>query len=288
MNLKKILSTLLSLCLTASLFGGLDAPARAVGDAVQTANVVVVVDFADTSHAGHSEFSCIDKAPSSLVDSFNGGYARSMKNYISAVSGGQLQVTNIFPQYDETGAALRVYRLPRNGSYYVGQGMKNIGTAIIQDILDELRSELSGRDDLDLERDGEIDSLTLVIPSDIDGKAPIDSHQSRYFGGEKVNGLGIGNYVVLSEYDLALGAAVASHEFLHTRGYPDLYVGGGRDSGCDPVGPWCSMSTASYNYPLSYLRSAFSGWLNIPTVTASEKGYRLRAASAASGRSSRS
>lgn len=281
MNLKKTLSTLLSLCLTMSLFGGLSAPARAAGDAVKTANVVVVVDFADTSHEGHSEFSCLDKNPSSIVDSFNGGYARSMKNYISAVSNGQLQVTNIFPQYDEAGAALRIYRLPRSESYYVGQGMKNIGTAIIQDILDELRLELSGRDDLDLERDGEIDNLTLVIPSDANGRAPIDSHQSRYFGGEKVNGLGIGNYVVLSEYDLALGAAVASHEFLHTRGYPDLYVGGGSDTGCSPVGPWCSMSTASYNYPLAYLRSAISGWLTIPTVTSTAKGYRLHTASTA-------
>lgn len=281
MILKKLISSLFSLCLAVSLLEGLPVRAQAANTAaVQTANVVVVVDFADTVHTGHSEYSCISKKPSSMVDSFNGDYPRSMKNYISAVSCGRLQVLNLFPQYDETGAALQTYRLPHEGSYYVNQGMKNIGTAIIRDILSDLQRDLAACGDLDRERDGEIDNLTLVIPSDNAGKAPIDSHQSRYFGSEKVNGLSIGNYVVLSEYDLALGASVASHEFLHTRGYPDLYVGGGSGSGCHPVGPWCCMSATTYNYPLAYLRSAVSGWLTIPTVTTSASGYRLHAASA--------
>ena len=281
MNLKRILSPLLFFCLTASLLCGLSAPAAATDAAVRTSNVVIVVDFADTVHTAHQEFGCIGKEPVSMVDSFSGGHARSMKNYISAVSNGRLSVNNIFPQYSEADSTLLAYKLPRNESYYVEQGMKNIGTAIIHDILDELRNDLSERSDLDLERDGEIDCLTLVLPSDSSGKVPIDSHQSRYFGDETVNGLHIGNYVLLSEYDLALGAAVASHEFLHTRGYPDLYVGGGRDIGCDPVGRWCSMSSATYNYPLAYLRGAVSGWLDIPTVVSSVDGYRLHTASTA-------
>lgn len=281
MSFQKMRAALLSLCLTAGLLGGLSAPAQAAGTAaVQTANVVVVVEFADTTHTDHSEYSCLSKNPSSLVDSFNGEYIRSMKNYLSAVSNGRLQVSNLFPQYHEAGGALQGYKLPHEEAYYVAQGMKNIGTAIIQDILGELQRDLSARNDLDLEKDGEIDNLTLVLPSNSAGKAPVDSHQSRYFGSETVNGLRIGNYVVLSEYDLALGASVASHEFLHTRGYPDLYVGGGRDSGCNPVGPWCCMSTATYNYPLAYLRSTISGWLTIPTVTTSTAGYRLHAVSA--------
>lgn len=282
MNLKRTRSLLLSLCLTASLLGGLSAPARAADNtAVQTANVVIVVDFADTVHTDHPAYSCLSQEPSSMVDSFNGDYPRSMKNYISAFSCGQLQVTNIFPQYKEPDAALQTYRLPHSEKYYVDQGMQNIGSAIIQDILGDLQRDLSARSDLDLERDGEIDNLTLVIPSDRAGRAPIASHQSCYFGNETVSGLRIGNYVVLSEYDLALGASVASHEFLHTRGYPDLYVSGGRDSGCNPVGPWCCMSTTSYNYPLAYLRGAISGWLSIPTVTTSTEHYSLRAATAA-------
>lgn len=277
MNRKKMLALLLSLCLTASLF----APAQAADHtAVQTANVVIVVDFADTVHTDHPAYSCLSKTPSSVVDSFNGDHARSMKNYIAAVSCGRLQVTNIFPQYNEADTALQIYKLPHNEDYYVDQGMQNIGSAIIRDILRDLQRDLSARSDLDLEQDGEIDNLTLVIPSDRAGRAPIDSHQSRYFGEEKVNGLRIGNYVVLSEYDLALGASVASHEFLHTRGYPDLYVSVGRDSGCNPVGPWCCMSTTTYNYPLAYLRGAISGWLSIPTVTTSTEHYSLRAATA--------
>lgn len=281
MDLKKVLFSLLSLCLTVSLLGALPVPTQAADNtAVQTTNVVIVVDFADTVHTDHPAYSCLSKAPSSVVDSFTGDYARSMKNYISAISCGRLQVINVFPQYNETDTALQIYKLPHNEDYYVDQGMQNIGSAIIRDILRDLQRDLSVCNDLDLEQDGEIDNLTLVIPSDSSGRAPIDSHQSRYFGDEKVNGLRIGNYVVLSEYDLALGASVASHEFLHTRGYPDLYVSGGRDSGCNPVGPWCCMSTTAYNYPLAYLRSAISGWLSIPTVTTSTEHYRLRAATA--------
>ena len=282
MNLKKMISPLLCLCLIVGLLGGLAVPARAANPTVtQTANVVIVVDFADTSHTGHG-FGCLKTAdgPASMVDSFNGSSVRSMKNYISAISYGQLQVTNIFPQYNETDKTIQIYKLPHNENYYVDQGMKNIGTAIIQDSLSYLQSLLSGHSDLDLEQDGFIDNLTLVIPSNSAGKSPIDSHQSHYDGTETVNGFGIRNYVVLSEYDLALGGAVASHEFLHTQGYPDLYVGGGTSSGCYPVAPWCIMSTASYNYPLAYLRSAISGWFTIPTVTASTVGYRLHTATA--------
>lgn len=278
MILKKLIFSLFSLCLAVSLFGDLPTEAQAANTAAdQTANVVIVVDFADTVHTGHSEYSCISKKPSSMVDSFNGDYPRSMKNYISAVSCGRLQVLNLFPQYEETGAVLQTYRLPHAESYYVNQGMKNFGTSILRDILNDLQKDLPGCGDPDLEQDGEIDNLTLVVPSDSEGKAPIDSHQSRYFGTETVNGMRIGNYIVLSEYDLALGASVASHEFLHTRSYPDLYVGGG--SGCHPVGPWCCMSTTTYNYPLAYLRSAVSGWLTIPTVTTAKTGYRLHTAS---------
>ena len=282
MNLKKMISPLLCLCLIVGLLGGLAVPARAANPTVtQTANVVIVVDFADTSHTGHG-FGCLETAdgPASMVDSFNGSSVRSMKNYISAISYGQLQVTNIFPQYNETDKTIQIYELPHNENYYVDQGMKNIGTAIIQDSLSYLQSLLSGHSGLDLEQDGFIDNLTLVIPSNSAGKSPIDSHQSHYDGTETVNGFGIRNYVVLSEYDLALGGAVASHEFLHTQGYPDLYVGGGTSSGCYPVAPWCIMSTASYNYPLAYLRSAISGWFTIPTVTASTVGYRLHTATA--------
>ena len=280
MNLKKVLSPLLSLCLAVSLLGGLAVPAKAENTTVtQTANVVVVVDFADTDHTSHNAYSCLSKSPASMVDSFNGSSARDMKNYISTISYGQLQVTNIFPQYNEVSKTLQVYELSKNSSYYIGQGMKNIGTAIIGDILDNLRADLSVPGDLDLEPDGMIDNLTLVIPSNPDGTAPIDSHQSHYDGTELVNGLRIRNYVVLSEYDLALGGSVASHEFLHSRGYPDLYVGGGRDSGCNPVDRWCIMSSITSNYPLAYLRSHYTHWFDIPTIT-STQSCTLRASTA--------
>lgn len=281
MNLKRALSSLFTLCLAASLLTVSSSPASAEAPAAtQTANVVIVVDFADTVHTGHSEFSCLNKNPASLVDSFNGDSARSMKNYISSISCGKLQVTNLFPQYDESSAKLQAYRLPNNESCYADQGMRNMGSAIIQDILGPLQRDTAALDSLDLEKDGIIDNLTLVIPSNQDGKAPIDSHQSRYFGSETVNGLRIGSYTLLTEYDLALGASVACHEFLHTRGYPDLYVNAGAKDNCHPVGPWCCMSTTTYNYPLTYLRGCVSNWLKIPTVTTSTSGYSLHAVSA--------
>ena len=88
MNRKKMLALLLSLCLTVSL----SAQAQAADHtAVQTANVVIVVDFADTVHTDHPAYSCLSKTPSSVVDSFNGDHARSMKNYIAAVSCGRLR-----------------------------------------------------------------------------------------------------------------------------------------------------------------------------------------------------
>lgn len=53
---------------------------------------------------------------------------------------------------------------------------------------------------------------------------------------------------------------------MHSIGYPDLYRSRGTGA---PVGGWDIMASVSsfVQYPLSYLRSAISGWISIDTIT---------------------
>jgi hypothetical protein len=75
------------------------------------------------------------------------------------------------------------------------------------------------------------------------------------------------------------GSGQIIHEFLHTVGYPDLYC----DSDGVPVGKWDIMAADTYavQYPLAYLRSAYTNWFSMDTVKESAEGVSLYAASAA-------
>lgn len=296
MYLKRLLSILTAVCLTLGIFGGAAIPAWAAEEPVTyVSNVVLLVDFQDTDHEKHSFLwgTCPEKDPTALVETLSGENPRSMTRFLSNISYGQLQVTNVFPQYRD--GVMMSYRLSHNAEYYVDEKMIGTGTEIIRELLPRLREDLDGKD-LDRDGDGVIDNLTLILPCDENSRDSLFySHKATYGGADIVNGLRIGNYNVLTEHALNQnGSAVAIHEFLHTRGYPDLYdntrsgTSGETGSGSSevtksPVWLWDIMSSTflCVRYPLAYLRSAITKWFDIPTVMESRTGYSLYAASAA-------
>lgn len=103
-----------------------------------------------------------------------------------------------------------------------------------------------------------------------------------------LHGWHVGAYNVLPTNMLRLGTnydqgyALASHEFLHTLGAPDLYRTAGEAG--DPVGRWWDLMAGpnlTASYPLAYTRSELR-WMDIETLKESGT-YTLWPAEGASG-----
>ena len=67
------------------------------------ANIILFVEFLDTNHAQHNT-KCFLNNENTTFQYFDGddGYEKGLKTYVNKISYGQLDVKNIFPQYNET------------------------------------------------------------------------------------------------------------------------------------------------------------------------------------------
>ena len=253
-------------------------------------NLVIFVDFADTSH-DHSNIStfnnnCHVNHPDKVFEFFDGSEAkpRGFRQYLYNISYGALQVMNIFPQYDASTGKFTPYKLKYNAEHYYSQ---NTDSEMIAEIIAQLNASGGVGVDLHLSKNENIvDNMTIVVAcDDAEGNANkhFYGHKATYRGDEQVDGNLVRDYNLVTEGGVFMGSnqsGVLVHEFLHTLGYQDLYVNGG---GATPVGMWDIMASADYRmkYPLAYFRSHYTKWFSIPEVTTSQKGYSIYAASAA-------
>ena len=247
-------------------------------------NLVVFVDFADTDHNAHPETygECLTKNPATTFKYFNGDEdtPRGMRQYLYNISYGQLRVENIFPQYDAVNNTITPYTLSGKASDYV-----NNESGMVTEILEKLNASGQIQDNMNLHLSGEsadgkyfLDNLNIVLGGD--SANVFVNHQASYFGNKQVAGCLVQKYTITKEKEIYLGhdeSGVIIHEFLHTLGYPDMY----RKGEGVPIGTWDIMANVSYRlqYPLAYLRSAYTNWFQIPTVTESQTGLSLYAAS---------
>ena len=255
-------------------------------------NLVVFVDFADTTHnhpaSIYPDAECFKENPETTFRYFNGDAQKNykgMRQYLYNISYGQLQVENVFPQFDQESNTITAYTLPQSGAYY-----KDHESEMIREIIGKLKGQLPQGLTLDMQDgDGILDNLTVVVPCDSENKTTLFvGHKTDYKGNELLGGTLVRSYNVLTEEDIYFGqlkSGVIIHEFLHTMGYPDLYrsvknVEVGKNI---PVSLWDIMATDNHRvqYPLAYLRSAITGWFEIPALTESRQGLSLYAASRA-------
>lgn len=246
-------------------------------------NLVVLVDFADSTHDhGDKVFGqCFKEDPADTFKYFNGDEEnpRGMRQYLYNISYGQLRVENIFPQYNQAADTITPYTLSHEASYYVDNEATMV-TEVIERL--EASGQVQGNMNLHLSDPAcnIVDNLNIVVAGD-SSNLFID-HKTTYGGDKKVAGCLVRNYTVVKENDVYLGyseSGVIIHEFLHSLGYPDTYRQGS-NSGI-PIGSWDIMSTVNHRvqYPLAYLRSAYTKWFEIPQVTESQTGISLYAAS---------
>ncbi len=298
--IKRIASAFLSVMLVLTSVS--IAPAAQVSDTVQTqsvstrkyANIVVFVDFKDTTHEHEkTELGKCYKEDPKITEYFEGDeeHPRALKQYVSNISYGQLNVQNIIPQYDSENNKIEPYVLSNDVSYYGDRTVGTSGPALGDTRMVKEISELLAKDSrfpkdaiVDYDGDGCVDNLMIVTACEKgNSNSQMYGHKSTYAGTDEINSKKIGSYTVIPEGLAYFGLSetgVVIHEFMHTLGYPDLYVNT-NVSGVVPVGQWdiMAMECKFIQYPLAYFRSAYSGWFDIPTVTESKKNCSIYAAS---------
>lgn len=256
-------------------------PSKAEEPVREIANLIVFVDFQDTVH---KEQCCTGDPQIQKLFDGNEKNPKSLKQYIRAISYGQMEVENVIPQYDSANNKVNPYQVSMSSNEYSDgiEGDEKLINQLVQEYGDQL--DLSG-EELDCDGDGKIDNLMLVLP-DEPANNNTSGRMNTYQGSASIGGKQIGNYTVIPEYDAYKSSikksGVIIHEFLHTLGCADLYWGGAT-GGEVPVGFWDMMATgdAGLPYPLAYTRSHDLGLFRIPEIRTSQTDYRIYAASAA-------
>ena len=213
---------------------------------------------------------------------------RSLSQYISTISDGQVTVNTYFPQVVNN--VFLPVTIQGSASNYPDAPS---GEQFDQQVITAAQnmSELSFPSKLNSMRgDDYIDNLTIIVQVD-------ENNTSGAFGSRKadwgdnqtlLHGWHVGAYNVLPTNMLRLGTnydqgyALASHEFLHTLGAPDLYRTAGEAG--DPVARWWDLMAGpnlTASYPLAYTRSELR-WMDIETLKESGT-YTLWPAEGASG-----
>jgi len=197
---------------------------------------------------------------------------RSVSRYISTISDGQVTVNTYFPQVVNN--VFQPITIQGSASAYPDAAH---GEQFVQQVITAAQntSGLYFPPKLDSMHGGDyIDNLTIIVQVD-------ENNTSGAFGSRKADwgnnqtllyGWHVGAYNVLPTSMLRLGTAydqgyaLASHEFLHTLGAPDLYRTAGETG--DPVGRWWDLMAGpnfTASYPLAYTRREL-GWMEIETL----------------------
>lgn len=253
--------------------------------ATQVDNLVLMVNFSDDGeNTFQTNFSRYQEMYSGPVSEPN----RSVSRYISTISDGQVTVNTYFPQVVNNvfqpitiqGSA-SAYPDASDGAQFVQQvitAAQNTDGLFFPSKLDSMHGY------------GYIDNLTIIVQVDGDKTSGAFGSRKADWGDNQtlLHGWHVGAYNVLPTSMLRLGSdydqgyALASHEFLHTLGAPDLYRTAGETG--DPVGRWWDLMAGpnfTASYPLAYTRSKL-GWMEIETLKDSGT-YTLWPAEGASG-----
>lgn len=253
--------------------------------ATQVDNLVLMVNFSDdgenTFQTNFSRYQEMYTGPASEPN-------RSVSKYISTISDGQVTVNTYFPQVVDN--VFQPITIQGSASAYPDA---SDGARFVQQVITAAQntSGLSFPSKLDSMRgDRYIDNLTIIVQVDGDNTGGAFGSRKADWGDNQtlLYGWHVGAYNVLPTSMLRLGTtydqgyALASHEFLHTLGAPDLYRTAGENG--YPVGRlWDLMAGANFtaSYPLAYTRSKL-GWMKIETLKDSGT-YTLWPAEGASG-----
>ena len=250
--------------------------------------VVVLIDFPSSeSDSTKGKLNVNSIYPSSIItsiDSAFNGTSNSLKDYLSKVSGGKCLV-NSYLAYNINNNVY-VYTAEHTKEYYMpyDSATNPIGykdyeqwdrTQLLVDAFAAIKSQIPSSLDLDANDDGYIDAVDFFVPYQTAWNTFLWPHKwSVKTDTERkteVNGAILSGYnLITASYFNNSKYQVVTHEFMHTLGFPDMYV---YASGTftDPIGSWTMMANNT-GYPTVRERIKYGGWVsesNIPTISKS-------------------
>ena len=150
-KIKRGLALLLTVILLCTALP-ISAQAKTAGNkTVNKANIVLFGYFADDTQTAADAY--FNQYAGELVGYIDGSFGRSLKNYLSSISYGQLQMKNTIPQYD--GTTVHALQVPVKESDALVQ---NLDTQIIESLIRQMPSIADKA--VDLDGDGYVDNVT--------------------------------------------------------------------------------------------------------------------------------
>ena len=248
-------------------------------------NVVIFIDFNDTNSftGDRTKSSQVNTTYNEFSDTNNDGKSDnaniSLKSYIYDLTRGKTSVNSYLYPQDNNGNYTS-YKAPNSKSYYQTQSMTSKAEIdLIKNAFNSVSSQINLTDkQLDGDGDGNIDNVTFVFSGIPDnGNSMLRPHKYHITSGNPtVNGKKLYNYNIVAEGSLNINIyngkqlGTITHEFLHTLGYPDLYVGTNFSS--KPVEDWDIMAKTSGTprLPLVYSRNTYgNNNLKVQEITTS-------------------
>ena len=209
-KIKRGLALLLTMILLCTALP-ISAQAKTTGNkTVNKANIVLFGYFADDTQTAANAY--FDQYAGELVGYIDGSFGRSLKNYLSSISYGQLQMKNTIPQYD--GTTVHALQVPVKESDALVQ---NLDTQIIESLIRQMPSIADKA--VDLDGDGYVDNVMVILKASQSSKASssatLVAHKSDYSGSAKINNKPVVGYNVFGTDRLrSEGSSLLAHEDL--------------------------------------------------------------------------
>lgn len=212
----------------------------------------------------------------------------SVYNYFRTVSYNQLTVNSfLYPNPVQSNTILSFEDTHPRGYYslqtetnpdgYTPGGAYERSVALFKNAINHVKDQISENINLDYDDNGMIDNVCFVLKGDaVPGSSILWPYQGSISRENVViNGKRVGTYNVNIEN--MLQASVLCHEFMHTLGFPDLYV---YNQAYDkPVGPWDIMASTT-NIPQqagAYTKWKYGNWVDEPILIDKPGTYTINA-----------
>ncbi len=276
--MRKLRDTLLSLILILSMTSPFNHGilVNAESHVTNFANLVLFVQFPETK-GNFMTSAYTDKAVRYYTDTT---YPKSLVSYMNTISYGMFHVETYIPQLFNN--VIQPIVLDNSRTFYTDDH------AVSKEVLGKAKTLIQANTNLDFDNDGFVDNITLIFAGDSGERlTTFYAHKFSYDAPDDLfNNKSVGTINIQMGDDLfgtstLSGPGVIAHEFMHSLGYPDLY----HETGGDPVASWDIMAQATIfmSWPLAYLRSWKSQWLNIDTITKNQTNVTLVPSSKSSG-----
>ncbi len=225
--------------------------------------LMILIKFSDQSDFTPAYLDDLDSTLSAVTEP-------SVYNYYKEVSYNHLFLNGYILRVTYTDSNPRSYYLPYNATTnpngYADSEKNTRRSALLQNAVNYVKDKFPADIKPDMNADGKIDFLSFVIKGNAGAWGDLlwPHATSGSFNNVKINGLGIGKYIFMTENKT--NRTTFTHEFFHNMGAPDVYRYTNTD--IDPA----PQMFAEASHPNAYYKWKFSDgtWVKeIPTITAS-------------------